>query len=120
MVLVMNSSDELIKGLKALADKYQVGLATHANFRKAFTEVTIKGWGMTDVERLNHLGALDRNTLLAHAVHLKGHEVLMLKESNTSLSHCPCTSMVTGQEAVLFGNYPEWWQNQRGLPRWRI
>ena len=110
LVLVSNSSDELLEGLKALADSTGTGVTTHANFEKAWTEATIRGWGMTDIERLYRLGFLGRNCLLAHTVHMKGDEVLMIKETGTSLSHCPCTCLAGCQEAYLFGNFPEWWQ----------
>ncbi len=105
---VMNSSDELIKGLKALNDKYHVGMTVHANVMRPMTEVVEKAWGKPDTQRLGELGALGPDCLLAHACDLNGKEVAMVRDSHTNISHQIFTSMNLAYGAAIFARFPQW------------
>jgi 5-methylthioadenosine/S-adenosylhomocysteine deaminase len=105
---VMNSSDELIKGLKALRDKYQVGMTIHANVMRPMTEVVEKAWGKPDTERLGDLGVLGPDCLLAHACDLNGKEVAMVRDTHTNISHQIFTSMNLAYGAAIFSRFPQW------------
>ena len=78
---VMNSSDDLIKGLKRLRDKYRVGMTIHANVMRPMTEVVEKAWGKPDTERLGEVGVLGPDCLLAHACDLNGLKHRLLNET---------------------------------------
>jgi len=105
---VMNSSDDLIKGLKRLRDKYRVGMTIHANVMRPMTEVVEKAWGKPDTERLGEVGVLGPDCLLAHACDLNGREVMMVRDTHTNLSHNIFTSMNLCYGAGLFGRFPQW------------
>ena len=47
----------------------------------------------TPVEVLDKVGLLDRNTLLAHGVHLSDAELDLLAERGTSIAHCPQSNL---------------------------
>ncbi len=47
----------------------------------------------TPIEVLDTVGLLDRNTLLAHAVHLNDAELDLLAERGTSIAHCPQSNL---------------------------
>lgn len=107
---VMNSSDELIKGLKALRDEHRVGMTIHANVMRPMTQVVKKAWGKPDTERLGGLGVLGPDCLLAHACDLNGREIMMIRDTNTNLSHNIFTSMNLAYGAALWGRFPQWHQ----------
>jgi 5-methylthioadenosine/S-adenosylhomocysteine deaminase len=107
---VMNSSDDLIKGLKVLRDEYKVGMTIHANVMRPMTEVVEKAWGKPDTERLGQLGILGPDCLLAHACDLNGRELMMIRDTHTNLSHNIFTSMNLAYGAALWGRFPQWQQ----------
>lgn len=103
---VMNTSDQLCRELKKLADKYKVGITTHANVMKPMAEVVIKAWGKTEIMRLYDNGVMDRTLLIAHATYLPGKDIAAIRDKKVSLAHCIFTSMGLGYGAALFANFP--------------
>jgi 5-methylthioadenosine/S-adenosylhomocysteine deaminase len=108
---VMNSSDELVIGLKELRNKYGVGMTVHANVMRPMTEVVEKAWGIPDTERLGKLGVLGPDCLLAHACDLNGREVAMVRDTHTNISHQIFTSMNLAYGAAIFSRFPQWLQS---------
>ena len=47
----------------------------------------------TPIQVLDNVGLLDRDTLLAHAVHLSDVELDLLAERGTSIAHCPQSNL---------------------------
>ncbi|MFC1995078.1 amidohydrolase family protein [Chloroflexota bacterium] len=107
LIYIQNASDKLCRMCKELADKYKVGLNAHANVMRLMVEASLQGWGKTPIMRLYDAGALGQNVLLVHAAVMPGQDMIVLKETNTSLSHCPLASMGLGYGACLFGHFPE-------------
>lgn len=107
LMYIQNASDKLCRMCKELADKYRVGVTGHANSMRPTVEASIQGWGKTQIMRLYDVGALGHNVLLAHAAVMAGNDIMAVKETNTSLSHCPLASMALGYGACLFGHFPE-------------
>ena len=62
-----NASDELIMGLKDLANKHQVKLQTHACFSYQTHDASVSATGKAEIERLESLGVLDENMILVHS-----------------------------------------------------
>jgi len=50
-------------------------------------------YNQTPIEVLDVVGLLDRNTLLAHGVHLSDAELDLLAERGTSIAHCPQSNL---------------------------
>ena len=50
-------------------------------------------YNQTPIEVLDAVGLLDRNTLLAHGVHLSDAELDLLAERGTSIAHCPQSNL---------------------------
>jgi len=105
---MMNSSDELIKGLKVLMDTYHVGMAVHANVMRPMTEIVEKSWGKPDTQRLGELGVLGPDCLLAHATDLNSRELMMVRDSHANISHMIFTSMNLAYGAAIFSRFPQW------------
>jgi 5-methylthioadenosine/S-adenosylhomocysteine deaminase len=83
------ASDQLIKGMVALAEKYNVGFHMHAAEGDDYVNAVLKRTGHRYVEHLYILGALGPRVSLAHVTKLVPKEIEYLAETGTSVVHCP-------------------------------
>jgi len=102
-----NSSDELITGLKTLADKYQTSVQTHACFNHSTHDGCLAAFGKPEIERLDSLGVLDERTLLVHGGWLEPHEVALIAKRKPTVVAAPSSSMHNGYGNFVMGKIPE-------------
>lgn len=102
-----NSSDELCKGLKKLADKYHVTLHSHTSYVLATIQACKAKFGMREVERYEQLGLLDSNFVSVHNCWLDFAESLRYKEKGVKVVHCPGASLHGTYGGVSHGLFPE-------------
>lgn len=101
---IFNNSDELIKGTKLLADKYNTGIHMHILEVKEEMDYTRAIRGKTTVEHLNRLGVLGPNLVAAHTVWLTEREIDLFRLYDVKVSHNPGAAM----KVVLgFAKIPE-------------
>jgi len=81
----------LEKALKECPDG--VGFHIHAAEHIVDEYDSIKRSGLRVVERLNKFGILGPKSLVAHGVHIDAHEIALLAETGTWLSHQPRSNM---------------------------
>jgi cytosine/adenosine deaminase-related metal-dependent hydrolase len=62
---------------------------------------------MWPVSRLERIGGLGSNLVIAHAVALKDEEIGMLASHGVKVAFCPGTSMKIAKGATRIGRYPE-------------
>jgi 5-methylthioadenosine/S-adenosylhomocysteine deaminase len=102
-----NASDELITGLKKLADRYGTLLQTHACFSYSTHDSSIARTGLAEIERLESLGVIDERMLIVHSGWLEPQEVAILARRKPSLVCAPSSSLHNGYGNFLFGKLPE-------------
>lgn len=102
-----NSSDELIVGLKRLADRHGCGLQTHACFSYSTHDGCLASFGKPEIERLDALGVLDERMLLVHSGWLEPHEVALIAKRRPTLVAAPSSSMHNGYGNFVMGKLPE-------------
>jgi 5-methylthioadenosine/S-adenosylhomocysteine deaminase len=102
-----NASDELISGLKKLADRYGTLLQTHACFSYSTHDSSIARTGLAEIERLESLGVIDERMLIVHSGWLEPQEVAILARRKPSLVCAPSSSLHNGYGNFLFGKLPE-------------
>lgn len=101
---IFNNSDELIKGTKTLADKYNTGIHMHVLEVKEEMDYTRATRGETTVEHMNRLGVLGPNLVAAHTVWLTEREIDLFRLYDVKVSHNPGAAM----KVVLgFAKIPE-------------
>ena len=106
---VCNCSPELCKGVKKLADGYEVGVQTHAAVSHDMVEMTRKRFGMRDIEYLHHNGVTGRNFLAAHMAWTDASELIALYETDSNVVHVPGSSLHGVYSAVSSrGKIPEY------------
>jgi len=102
-----NASDELIIGLKSLADRYGTLLQTHACFSYSTHDSSVARTGLAEIERLESLGVIDERMLIVHSGWLEPQEVEILARRKPSLVCAPSSSLHNGYGNFLFGKLPE-------------
>lgn len=102
-----NASDELILGLKQIADKYQATLQTHACFAYSTHDSSVAQNGLPEIMRLESLGVLDERMLLVHSGWLEPHEVAILAKRKPTLVCAPSSSIHNGYGNIIVGKLPE-------------
>ena len=102
-----NASDELILGLRALAEKYDTLLQTHACFSYSTHDGCLSSFGKPEIERLEALGVLDERMLLVHSGWLEPHEVALIAKRKPNLVAAPSSSMHNGYGNFVMGKLPE-------------
>jgi len=100
-------SDQLYAKSKAMADRYGTVLHMHqANMLENLQE-SYQQYGERPIEHLYKIGALGKNVVLVHMVHLNSREIEMLAETKTNVVHCPNTAMKLAYGLSTFGKFPE-------------
>ncbi len=102
-----NASDELIRGLKKLAEKYDTLVQTHACFSYSTHDSSLSRCGMAEIERMEHLGVIDEHTLIVHSGWLEPQEVAILARRKPSLVCAPSSSLHNGYGNFIMGRLPE-------------
>lgn len=81
-------SSETLKKVKALADKYSVGIHTHVSETRWEVEEIKSRYGLSPVEYLEKTGLLDENITAAHCVWVDEKEIDILARHKTGVAHC--------------------------------
>lgn len=102
-----NASDDLIVGLKELADKHGSLLQTHACFSYSTHDSSLSSFGKPEIERLESLGVLDERMLLVHSGWLEPHEVEIIARRKPTLVAAPSSSLHNGYGNFVMGKLPE-------------
>ncbi len=104
---IPNSSDKLVTRLKELADRYETGVQTHACFAKETVEACKTSFGVTEIERLQRLGALGPNVLLVHTGWISPHEIDSVRENDCKIVAAPSSSLHSAYGDMIMGKIPE-------------
>lgn len=100
-------SNELIKEIKALADKYDTGLITHCNESRDEAVASRVTYGMQDVERLHSLDALRSKMVLIHMGWANPKEIMLCKEYDAKISCAPACGHRLAFGSTQFGRFAE-------------
>lgn len=103
---IFNCTDELCLAAKENADRYGVGILTHAAVHSSMNEISLKRFGSTEIERLNRLGVLGPNLLATHMGWITEKELYMLKEQNVKVCHCPSASLFFSYGSFIGKMFP--------------
>ncbi len=87
-------SNSLIEKGADTARALKAPLTMHASEGRGDLYHNMERYGMRTVERLNRLGFLGPDVVLAHAVHVNGDELRLIRESGTNVAHNPMSNML--------------------------
>ena len=101
------ASSELLVGAKRVADEYGTGITLHQLNDDGSVAASLEKHGQRPIERLEGLGVLDRNTLLAHGVGFDTSDVDRVVRTGASVAFCPTASIKMGQGVASRSLLPE-------------
>jgi 5-methylthioadenosine/S-adenosylhomocysteine deaminase len=86
-------SKELLEQVKKEANKYDVGIHIHVSETQKEVSDVSEAQGKRPFEYLSEIGFLGDEVTAAHAVWLSDHEIELIKDSKTKISHNPSSNM---------------------------
>jgi 5-methylthioadenosine/S-adenosylhomocysteine deaminase len=89
-------SAQTLKNAKTAADSSGVLFQIHAAETKQEREETILFHGLSPIAYLDHLGILDKNTLLVHAIWTDDKDIDIIAKNGVKISHNPESNMKLG------------------------
>jgi 5-methylthioadenosine/S-adenosylhomocysteine deaminase len=101
------TSDGLLQGLKALADRYETGMTMHLSSWMEDVQGYLERTGMRPVKYYHQLGVLSPNVVLAHMVNLDDEEVELVLQTGVKIAHCPTTAGWFGYGLSQVSQFPE-------------
>jgi cytosine/adenosine deaminase-related metal-dependent hydrolase len=100
-------SPELHVGARDLAERLGVGTTYHIASSAKEARISEEKYGLTPIARMERLGALGSNLVLAHAVAVTDEEIEILGRHDSKVAFCPGTSLKLAKGATAIGRYPE-------------
>jgi 5-methylthioadenosine/S-adenosylhomocysteine deaminase len=93
----LNTTPELLREIRRFADEKRIGISAHVAESKSVVEFTQREHEKRGVvEFLDDFAIPGRNSIFAHCVHISDHEIQILKQRHTSVSHNPVSNMMLG------------------------
>jgi 5-methylthioadenosine/S-adenosylhomocysteine deaminase len=97
----LNTTPELLKEIRQFADERSIGISAHVAESKSVVEFTAGKHGKSGVVTfLDNFGIPATDSIFAHCVHISDHEIEILKERGTSVSHNPVSNMMLGDSVA--------------------
>ncbi len=87
-------SDELLRYARELASKYKVPLTIHTSEGLGDLYHNYERYGKRTVERLNDVGLLGPDAVLAHCVQVNDDELAIIKKTGAKVAHNPMSNML--------------------------
>ena len=87
-------SDPLIRRVKQLSRKHRVPITIHASEGLGDLHHNLENYGKRTVERLDDVGLLGPDVVLAHCVNLDEHEIDLVSKTGTGVAHNPMSNML--------------------------
>jgi 5-methylthioadenosine/S-adenosylhomocysteine deaminase len=101
------ASDALLCGAKEIAARERVPMVMHQSWSAGEIAKCERRNGKRPVEHFADLGLLGPDLTLVHMIQASERELELVKQSRTSVVHCPNASMRRGMGAIRVGKFPE-------------
>jgi 5-methylthioadenosine/S-adenosylhomocysteine deaminase len=101
------NTDELWRGARMLADTHGVGISAHMSPMEGDAAWYLAHTGRRPVEHLDSLGVLGGLLNLTHMVHVDAHEIDLLAQTHTQVTHCPGAALKGAFGVSRLGRFPE-------------
>ena len=98
---------ELLQHLKYMADLHETGMTLHQSNSRTLMDAHKAEHGTYPVERLEQIGVLGPNVLLAHMVGADQAEIDALSRTDTKVVMCPTAALKQGSGITSSGMLPE-------------
>jgi cytosine/adenosine deaminase-related metal-dependent hydrolase len=100
-------SEELLRGVKRVADEHGTGLTLHHSTGPAVRAQCLAEYGFRPTEYLESIGLMGPNVLFSHALGLDDTEIECLARTDTAVAMCPVMAAKAGRGVPAHGRMPE-------------
>lgn len=104
---VLSCTPDLLKEVRKLSDEHEIIIHTHASEHPEEVAFIRKTTGYGNIAYLDHLGALNRHSVIAHMVNLDENEKQLTGDHQLSIVHCPTTNLKLGSGVAPVTEYLE-------------
>ncbi len=104
-------SDNTFEAILTANQNLQLGVHIHVHETEAEVEQSIKQHGLRPLQRLKNLGVLSPKTQCVHMTQICDKDIEILKETATSVIHCPRSNM-----KLASGQTPIQLMRENGIP----
>ena len=101
------ASDELLRGVKRIADAQGTGLTFHHVNRPDSVERTLRDYGKRPTVHLEDIGVLGPNVMLAHVIELAEDEIASMARTGATAVVCPPAFLKLAQGGIAHSKLPE-------------
>lgn len=93
---IPSCTDEGLKGLGELAEKYDVHVQSHCSESDWAHQFVIERFGESDTKSLNKFGLLKDKSVMAHCGFLSVEDAEIFRKTGTAVAHCPISNAYFG------------------------
>jgi 5-methylthioadenosine/S-adenosylhomocysteine deaminase len=105
--ILAGCSDDLCRGIRRLANKHGVPIVMHASESRDEIVGSRLSSGLSDVERLEHLGVLGPDMVMIHMGWASPKEIFLAQKHGFKISYTPSTGFRLGMGDTTYGHFPE-------------
>ena len=102
---VLSCTNDLLQEVRKLSDRHDILIHTHGSEHKEEVEYIRSKTGFGNISYLDHIGALNERSVIAHTVHLDDDEIEMVRQVGVSCVHCPSTNLKLGSGIAPIHDY---------------
>lgn len=103
----VSCTDDLLKQCVQLQQQENLKIHIHASESKGEIQIVKERTGLDNVDFLDSLNMLNRNTIIVHGVHLTNNELAKMIKSQTPLAHCPSANLKLASGFAPIHHYSE-------------
>jgi 5-methylthioadenosine/S-adenosylhomocysteine deaminase len=94
---VLSCSENLLSETALMAQEFEGSIYhTHSSENKKEIEEVRKKYSRDNIEYFNSINVLNKNSVLAHCIHLNEKEINILKSTDSRVAHCPSSNLKLG------------------------
>lgn len=112
---IPSCTDDSLKGLGALAAKYDVHIQSHCSESDWAHEFVQERFGKNDAFALNDFGLLTEKAIMAHCGFLSDEDMELFAEKGTAVAHCPISNAYFGNAVTPIAKLLNEYQVETGL-----
>ena len=97
---VPSCSDQMLKGLGGLVQKYDLHMQTHCSESDWARDYSLARYGKSDIEIYADAGLLNNKSVLAHSIFINEQDISLINQFGAGIAHCPLSNMYFANAAM--------------------
>lgn len=90
---VISCTEEILIESREMQKQFNLIIHTHASENKDEVDLVLKRTGLRNITYLDKIKLLNKQSAIAHCIHLDEHEISLMKKSQANILHCPSSNL---------------------------